>query len=100
MNNINLTGMSADSLKALAEKAMALAADLRKSQPSYELALESGVKDKSYPTVANGYVSSYSGEAVVTMEDGSKWRCVGRGPKGCPAHISKQGFIEFIPLTE
>lgn len=97
-NKINLSGMSADALQALAERAQTLAADLRKEQPSYELALENGVEDRSYPTVANGYVSSFRGEAVVTMADGQRWRCVGRGPKGDASHISRDGYIEFIPL--
>ena len=100
MEKINLSGLSADALTKLAERAQTLAADLRKEQPSYDLALEAGVKDTGYPTVANGYVNRFSGEAVVTMADGQRWRCVGHGPKGGPSHISKQGYIEFIPLGE
>lgn len=52
MEKINLSGMSADALTKLAERASALAKDLRKAEPSYELALENGVEDRSYPTVA------------------------------------------------
>ena len=100
MEKINLSGLSAVALQALAERASALAKDLRKEQPSYELALEAGVKDTGYPTVANGYVNRFSGEAVVTMADGRKWRCVGHGPRGDAIHISRDGYIEFIPLTE
>ena len=73
MEKINLSGMSANALTKLAERASALAKDLRKEQPSYELALEAGVKDKSYLTVREGLVNSYSGEAVVTMADGRRW---------------------------
>ena len=98
MEKINLSGMSADALTKLAERASALAADLRKQQPSYELALEAGVEDRSYNTVRYGLVGSYRGEAVVTMADGQRWRCVGRGPRGDASHISSDGFIEFIPL--
>ena len=98
MEKINLSGMSADALTKLAERASALAADLRKQQPSYELALEAGVEDRSYNTVREGLVNSYRGEAVVTMADGQRWRCVGRGPRGDASHISSDGFIEFIPL--
>lgn len=98
MEKINLSGLSADALQALAERAQTLAADLRKAEPSYELAIEAGVKDTGYPTVANGYVNRFSGEAVVTMADGQRWRCVGHGPKGDPSHISRDGYIEFIPL--
>lgn len=95
---IDLSNMSADALTALANRANALAADLRKTQPSYALALEAGVEDAGYNTVANGYVSRYEGEAIVTMDNGTRWKCVGHLPKGGPSHISKQGYIEFIPL--
>ena len=97
-NKINLSGLSAVALQALAERASELAADLRKTQPSYALALEAGVEDAGYNTVANGYVSRYEGEAIVTMGNGTRWKCVGHLPKGIPSHISKQGYIEFIPL--
>lgn len=97
-SKINLSGLSADALTDLAKRAIALAADLHLSEPSYDLALEAGVRDKSYDTVRNGLVSSYSGEAIVTMADGRKWRCVGHGPRGDASHISRQGYIEFIPL--
>lgn len=100
MEKINLSGMSANALTKLAERASALAKDLRKEQPSYELALEAGVKDKSYLTVREGLVNSYSGEAFVTMADGRRWWCVGHGPRGDASHISRQGYIEFIPLTD
>ena len=98
MEKINLSGLSAVALQALAERAQALAADLRKQQPSYELALEAGVEDRSYNTVREGLVNSYRGEAVVTMADGQRWRCVGHGPRGDASHISRDGYIEFIPL--
>ena len=97
-NKINLSGLSAVALQALAERASALAEDLRKQQPSYELALEAGVEDRSYRTVQYGLVNSYRGEAIVTMADGSRWRCVGHGPLGDASHISRYGFIEFVPL--
>lgn len=98
MEKINLSGLSAVALQALAERASALAKDLRKGEPSYELALENGVEDRSYNTVRYGLVGSYRGEAVVTMANGRKWRCVGRGPRGDASHISAEGFIEFIPM--
>lgn len=98
MSNVNLSGMSAVQLDTLAAKAKSLAADLRKSQPTYDLALAAGVRDNSYGTVRWGRVASYSGEAVVTLEDGSRWRCVGRRPKGDAETVERQGYIEFIPL--
>lgn len=100
MEKINLSGLSADALTKLAERAQTLAADLRKEQPSYELAIEAGVKDKGYNTVRCGWVSSYSGEAVIEMANGKKWKAVGHGPRGDASWVSKDGYIEFIPLGE
>ncbi len=94
----DLTKMSASALKDLARRASVLAEDMKKSQPSYRMAIEAGVRDKSYNTPANGYVNSYAGEAVVEMADGSRWRCVGHRPKGSAFCVTRRGFIEFIPL--
>lgn len=90
--------MSADQLQAVAKKATELANDLKKRQPSYALALAAGVKDAGYNTVRYGWISSYSGEAEVTMADGSRWRCIGHRPKGSAEWVSREGFIEFIPI--
>lgn len=100
MEKINLSGLSVDSLTELAKRAIALAADLHLSEPSYDLALEAGVRDKSYNTVRCGWVSSYSGEAVIEMANGKKWKAVGHGPRGDASWVSKDGYIEFIPLGE
>lgn len=97
-NGISFKGMSADQLQAIAKKATELAADLKKKQPTYELAIAAGVRDKSYNTVRYGWISSYGGEAEVTMADGSRWRCVGHSPRGSAEWVSREGFIEFIPI--
>ena len=97
---VDLTKMSADALETLARRASALAEDMKAKQPSYALAIEAGVRDRSYNTVANGYVNSYSGEAIVRMDDGKRWRCVGHRPKGSAFCVTKRGFIEFIPLGD
>ena len=94
----NLLAMSADELEALAKKCVSLAKDLRKKEPTYALALAGGVYDISYQTVSNGSVDSYSGIAIITMSDGRKWRAVGRGPQGDAYTITRQGYIEFIPM--
>ncbi len=94
----NLKGMSAVSLEALSKKAAALAVDLRESQPSYELALENGVEDCSYDTVRCGTVGKYRGTAEITMTDGSHWKAIGHSPKGTAEYVSKDGYIEFIPI--
>lgn len=95
---MNLVNMSVVQLEQLAVKAKRLADDLRKDQPSYELAMEAGIRDESYQTVRFGTVAKYSGDVIVTMADGKTWRCVGRGPTGGADWISKQGYIEFFPL--
>ena len=95
---MNLNGLSANALDELAKKATSLARDLRSKQPSIDLALECGVRDRSYPTVANGWVRDYSGEATIVMEDGSVWRAVGHGPNGNAAIVTKHGWVEFIPV--
>lgn len=95
---MNLSNMSADELEALSKKSAALAADLRKAEPSYALALRAGIRDLGYSTVANGYVSKFAGEAVIELDNGTKWKAIGHGPKGDAYSISRHGFIEFIPL--
>ena len=94
----NLAQLSAVALRRLARKAAAIAADLEKSQPSERLALEAGVQDVSYDTVRYGRVLSYRGSAVVTMADGSRWQCIGHGPRGTSEIIYKEGYVEFVPL--
>lgn len=95
---MNLGGMSSDALEELARRAQRLAADLRKAEPTYELALENGVKDKTYSTVRYGRIPSYGGEALITMSDGRRWKAVGHEPRGSAEHVSKNGWIEFIPV--
>lgn len=96
-NREELRGKSAQELEKLAKLAKALADDLRLNQPSYELALQNGVVDKSYDTVANGTISSYGGEAIVRLENGTVWECIGRPSTGS-AHYANDGYIEFIPI--
>ncbi len=95
---VSLAGLSASRLEALAEKANALASDLRKSEPSYDLAMTAGILDKGYKTVRWGHVASYSGEAEIVMEDGRRWKAIGHGSRGDAEYVSRQGYIEFIPL--
>jgi len=94
----DLAGLSADALDQLVKRAKALADDLRRAEPSNELALENGVRDKSYRTVRYGWISSFSGEAIVEMADGRRWKCVGHEPCGDAEFVSRRGWIEKIPL--
>ena len=91
--------VSATRAEALAVGMTELARDLRANEPSVALALRAGVKDKSYDTVANGWVLRYEGEAVVKLANGREYRCVGHGPRGDAHSIYRQGFIEFIWLN-
>ena len=95
---MDLANRSAAELRSIAAQATQLAADLEATQPSVALAIAAGVCDASYQTVRFGLVLSYRGEAVITMADGSRWRAVGHGPSGTPAFVSREGYVEFVPL--
>jgi len=90
--------MSSTALTELSRRAAAIAADLKKNEPSTMLALEAGIIDTSYDTTACGRVASYRGTAVVTMDDGTKWRCVGHTPQGNAYSVTRDGYIEYLPL--
>lgn len=92
-----LKGISSTELRMLAKQAETLAEDLEKDQPTKELALISGIEDKSYNTTANGRVASYVGEAIIVMGNGRKWKAVGHRPTG-NAFYARDGYIEFIPM--
>ena len=92
-----LKNKSSVELRAISKKADSMAKDLKLSQPSYGLAIQNGCHDRGYNTV-NGYVSSYGGVAEVTLEDGSKWKCIGHSSGG-DAYYASDGYIEFIPLN-
>jgi len=96
--NKAFVGLSACELRSLATAAVKIAAALEERQPSIELALESGIEDKSYDTRGCGRVLEYSGEVIITMENGDRWLAVGHGSQGGPSWISKQGWIEFTPI--
>ena len=98
MTNLEvLKNKSSKELEALAKLATALANALKQEQPSYALAIAAGIRDKSYDTVANGSIGSYSGEALVTMENGKIWKCIGHSSSG-NAYYASNGYIEFIPI--
>lgn len=94
----HLAGMSANALEALAKRAAQIAKDLRGREPSYRLALLNGVEDRSYNTVRWGCVPSYSGDALIVMDDGSRWKAIGHGPTGTAEWVSREGYIEFVPV--
>lgn len=64
----------------------------------YEQALKNGVQDKSYSTVRYGHVAAYSGEAIVTDEDGKLYKAIGVGTRGSAEFLDREGFIKFLPM--
>jgi len=96
----DLSGMSADQLDVLVRRATSLSSDLRSKEPTYELALLNGIDDRSYRTVRWGTVPSYSGTAIIQMDDGKVWKAIGHKPRGTAEYISKYGYIEFILLSD
>jgi hypothetical protein len=81
---MKLKGMSKEALRSLAKRALLLADDLEREEPSYALAIENGVDE--------------CGSCEITMDNGKKWKAVGHGPRGDAYYVSSEGYIEFIPL--
>lgn len=98
--NINLAGLSSVELEKLAKRAASLAADLKAKEPSYALALEAGIEDRSYNTVRYGRVARFAGEAEIVMDNGAKWLAKGHGPRGTAEHVSREGYIEFLKIED
>ncbi len=93
-----LSGKSVEELLQISAEARKLAEDLRGKKPSYRLAILGGVKDASYKSAREGIIACFRGTAEITLEDGSRWRAVGHGPKGDAWSVTRHGWIEFIPL--
>uniref|UniRef100_A0A6M3XW46 Uncharacterized protein n=1 Tax=viral metagenome TaxID=1070528 RepID=A0A6M3XW46_9ZZZZ len=94
------TGKSADELEKIAFQANKLSDDLRRNEPSYALALSNGVRDCSYHTQRCGMVAEYKGTAIIKMANGKMWRAVGHGPCGTAETVTRDGWIEFIPIAD
>lgn len=98
---LNLVGgLSAQELTRLAVLATERASDLKAAQPSVALALAAGVRDNGYRTVRYGWITSYTGEAEITMENGDRWLAVGHEPSGNAHWVTSEGWIEFFPLPK
>ncbi len=93
-----LLSFSSDELAELIPKLERRRKDLMRSEPSIELAWEAGVEDCSYDTLT-GRVRQYSGEAVIELEDGSRWLAIGHKSVGTPSCLYRHGFVEFKPLN-
>ena len=84
----------------VSKHAEALSRDLLGEYPTDLLALEGGVTDEGYNTRKYGWVKSYSGEAIIFLDNGSKWRCKGMPSTGTGETLFKEGYIEFSPYVE
>lgn len=93
-----IKGLSSRQLREIADDMLRLANDLEKEEPSDELAVLHGVKDKGYNTTANGWIDNYEGECTLTMGDGSVWKCIGHWAGGDAWHAT-QGWIEKIKIS-
>lgn len=98
MNHININHLSTTELDALAARCAARAKALRADAPSYALALQSGIRDKSYSTPRHGRVDHYEGTAIITMANGDRWEATGYGPRGDAYTVTKDGGISFRKL--
>ena len=67
------------------------------TQEMVKLALEAGIQDRSYQTPRQGWVASYLGEALIHYK-GQTYKAIGHDTEGCPMTVTKEGFIEFIPI--
>ena len=94
-----IKGLSSVKLRELSKDLLKLAADLEAEEPSDKLAILHGIKDNGYNTTANGWIDNYSGECIVTMDNGSKWRCIGHWAGGDAWHAIN-GYIEKIKLSD
>ena len=95
---MDLFKKSVEELNDISKMCLQIARDLKKEIPSYFLAVENGVIDNGYDTTANGWVSSYGGTAIVKLDNGKEFRCIGHRAGG-NAYYASDGYIEFIPLN-
>lgn len=100
MARIDITHLSTTELDALADRCTARAKALRADAPGYALALQAGVRDKSYSTVRHGRVDDYEGTAIITMANGDRWEATGYGPRGNAHVVTKDGGITFRKLEK
>lgn len=94
---MEFTNKSAHELRAIANKALALAEELEKEQPTYALAIVYGIESLSR-TYPSGTVFSYSGTVEIEMANGTKWKAIGHKATGS-GDLYDDGYIEFIKLS-
>jgi hypothetical protein len=62
-----------------------------------QMAVDSGVEDRCYDTVARGAVSSYRGEAEVEWQ-GKRFLAKGVPSSGTPEYLASRGTIYFVEV--
>lgn len=93
--NEMLGQLSADELRLIADVATDRAMELEKVQPTYDEAIEAGVRNLSnlaHLNLLGGEGLRFEGTAIVE-KNGLSWLAVGRKPTS----TSPNGWIEFIP---
>jgi len=92
----DLYQMTLHDLAVLAVRATALTRLRMADQPCERLALLAGVTMKEWPTPRDGVIRSYSGEGVIEMSGGRRFRAIGH-PAAGNAYAARQGWIEYVP---
>lgn len=82
----------------LLNKTQIMKKNLSPNEEMIQLALEAGIKDRSYSTPRQGWVESYLGEAIIEYK-GQKYKVIGHDTEGCPMTVTREGYIEFIPVN-
>ena len=100
MAHININHLSTAELDALAARCTARAKALRADAPGYALALQAGIRDKSYTTPRHGRVDHYEGSVIITMENGDRWEATGYCPRGNAHVVTSDGGISFRKLEK
>ena len=100
MAHIDINHLSTTELDALAARCTARAKALRADAPGYTLALQAGIRDKSYTTPRHGRVDHYEGTAIITMANGDRWEATGYGPRGNAHVVTSDGGISFRKLEK
>ena len=100
MAHIDINHLSTTELDQLIGRARARANALRANEPSISLALQAGIRDKSYTTPRHGRVEHYEGTAIITMANGDRWEATGYGPRGDAYTVTSDGGISFRKLEK
>ena len=100
MTHIDITALSTTELDRLASQCTERAKALRAESPGYLLAIQAGIRDRSYSTPRWGRIDAYEGSVIITMENGDRWKATGYGPTGNAHVLTSNGGISFRRLQD